>query len=629
MIDKQKKIRRAQTIQPFGVGAIIDIDGESFVVNDISEWKRPTQYVVLDRLNKIFGYQKKLLSFSSFENKEESLTVSRFPAWYHCSKCHNLQQILPSNLLLKESGKPLCGNCNNKAKLSPMRFIAYCNNGHLQEFDWWRFAHSEQQQAQTGNCGIYNKIFFKTTGRHGGDFDQMIVSCGACKAPGVPLKKLQQKVSGNFVHAKTGQSCCGTQPWLVNAYTSQEDRNKIADECKEDMRFEPRGSSSIHRSKILSALDISIKKEEDSNFDSKSLDDLLDDLILDNGGIDLTILQLESDDCRYEAKIDKRASDANISYEEALSYSIKRLNKLLSNGPTESEETEEIVKNPQENLLKDELDFFRRRMDIHQDNFDITFESTKKASKLTSLLFSHIAKIRRLREIRVFTGFSRGKGLKDIPVDVGEKRDWLPTIEAFGEGIYFELNKDTLVNYFKENGEEFAKLIKGQQQELEKLKDNFFLDIQDSDLFILTHTLSHLLIRQLTFNSGYSSSALRERIFVDPGIDYAGIMIYTSELDAEGTMGGLVDQARFEAIDLVLEKITESAIWCSADPVCRETQSQGFSGLNRSACHCCSLIAETSCTFQNAMLNRLTLGGLGKERDEVSGIFNYIQDLIQ
>ena len=165
--------------------------------------------------------------------------------------------------------------------------------------------------------------------------------------------------------------------------------------------------------------------------------------------------------------------------------------------------------------------------------------------------------------------------------------------------------------------------------ELEKLKDNFFLDIQDSDLFILTHTLSHLLIRQLTFNSGYSSSALRERIFVDPGIDYAGIMIYTSELDAEGTMGGLVDQARFEAIDLVLEKITESAIWCSADPVCRETQSQGFSGLNRSACHCCSLIAETSCTFQNAMLNRLTLGGLGKERDEVSGIFNYIQDLIQ
>ena len=91
-------------------------------------------------------------------------------------------------------------------------------------------------------------------------------------------------------------------------------------------------------------------------------------------------------------------------------------------------------------------------------------------------------------------------------------------------------------------------------------------------------------------------------------------------------MGGLVDQARIEAIDLVLDKIVESAIWCSADPVCRETRSQGFSGLNRSACHCCSLIAETSCTFHNAMLNRLTLGGLGKDRDEVSGIFTYIRE---
>ena len=116
---------------------------------------------------------------------------------------------------------------------------------------------------------------------------------------------------------------------------------------------------------------------------------------------------------------------------------------------------------------------------------------------------------------------------------------------------------------------------------------------------------------------------------MDPSTNYAGIMIYTSELDAEGTMGGLVDQARLEAISLILEKINESALWCSADPVCRETESQGLQSLNRSACHCCSLIAETSCTFQNAMLNRLTLGGLGKERDEISGLFNYIQGLIE
>ena len=628
MIDHHKKMRRAQTIQPFGVGSIVDIDGESFVVNDISKWKRPSQIVELERLNKILGYQKELRSFSSFENPEESLTVSRFPQWHHCSKCNNLQQIFSNNELLNRHGEPRCGNCKSTSKLSPMRFIAYCNNGHLTEFNWWLFAHSEQQQANTGNCTIYDQIFFKTTGKHGGDFDQMIVSCGACKSPGVSLKKLQEKeISSSFVYAHN-QSCCGTQPWMVDPRMSKEKRIEVVEPCKESMRFEPRGSSSIHRSKILSAIDISLKAKESKDFDSTSLNLLLDD-ILDEIGLDLCILSLESDDNKYETKIERRASQANISYEKALDYLIRTAKNILNNEPDSlDEEDDDADNNPQENLLQDELDFFKKRIDVHQDNFDITFESTEAGSQFTSLLFSQIAKIRRLREIRVLTGFSRGAGLKDVPVDVGGDRPWLPTIEAFGEGIYFELNKSTLRKYFKQNGDEFSKLVKGQQLVLEKLNDNFFLDIPDSDLFILTHTLSHLLIRQLTFNSGYSSSALRERIFVDPSSNYAGIMIYTSELDAEGTMGGLVDQARLEAINIVLEKLNESAIWCSADPVCRETDSQGFSGLNRSACHCCSLIAETSCTFQNAMLNRLTLGGLGKERDEVSGLFNFIQESI-
>ena len=98
----------------------------------------------------------------------------------------------------------------------------------------------------------------------------------------------------------------------------------------------------------------------------------------------------------------------------------------------------------------------------------------------TNKLFSHIAKIRRLREIRVLTGFSRGKGSKDIAADVGSERDWLPSIEAFGEGIYFELNQETITNYLNENNKEFSDLVKGQQNQLEKMKGESFLDIPDA-----------------------------------------------------------------------------------------------------------------------------------------------------
>ena len=115
MSDNLKKMRRAQTIQPFGVGAIIDIDGESFVVNDISKWRRPSQIVELERLNKLLGFKKELRSFSSFENPEESLTVSRFPQWHHCSKCSSLQ--LLDKALLDKHGEPRCGNCKSKSKL--------------------------------------------------------------------------------------------------------------------------------------------------------------------------------------------------------------------------------------------------------------------------------------------------------------------------------------------------------------------------------------------------------------------------------------------------------------------------------------------------------------------------------
>ena len=88
-------------------------------------------------------------------------------------------------------------------------------------------------------------------------------------------------------------------------------------------------------------------------------------------------------------------------------------------------------------------------------------------------------------------------------------------------------------------------------------------------------------------------------------------------------MGGLVDQARPSIINKLISQITELASWCSSDPVCRESMEQGLHNLNRSACHCCSLISETSCAYQNAMLNRLILGGMGPSKNEAPGFLPF------
>lgn len=46
--------------------------------------------------------------------------------------------------------------------------------------------------------------------------------------------------------------------------------------------------------------------------------------------------------------------------------------------------------------------------------------------------------------------------------------------------------------------------------------------------FVLLHTLAHLLIRQLFFESGYTTASLRERIYARPEQDQCGILVYTA-----------------------------------------------------------------------------------------------------
>ena len=51
------------------------------------------------------------------------------------------------------------------------------------------------------------------------------------------------------------------------------------------------------------------------------------------------------------------------------------------------------------------------------------------------------------------------------------------------------------------------------------------------------------------------------------------------------------------------------AAWCSADPLCLETDAAGTDGLNLAACHACVLLPETSCERSNTLLDRAFLVG--------------------
>ena len=79
---------------------------------------------------------------------------------------------------------------------------------------------------------------------------------------------------------------------------------------------------------------------------------------------------------------------------------------------------------------------------------------------------------------------------------------------------------------------------------LQENYDKSFLGSQNprkiSGKFLLLHTISHLLIKQLSFECGYNISSLKERIYCGEAADgkeMAGILIYTASGDSEGTLG--------------------------------------------------------------------------------------------
>ena len=224
-----------------------------------------------------------------------------------------------------------------------------------------------------------------------------------------------------------------------------------------------------------------------------------------------------------------------------------------------------------------------------------------------------IGQVRRVREVRALKGFRRYSAEADmIPADLsmkGKRKPTIPAIEMYGEGIFLQFNEDFLTEW--------------EQHTAVRARASILLDRRSTTpwasrlpvpeaRFVALHTIAHMLIRRLAYASGYSSASLQERIFASSTRSdrMAGVLIYTAAGDAQGTLGGLVRLGDPDQLVPLLLAAIDDADVCSNDPVCIESDRQGASSLNLSACHGCSLVSETSCETANRLLDRqLVLGG--------------------
>ncbi|MET8996239.1 DUF1998 domain-containing protein [Amycolatopsis sp. NPDC004169] len=590
-----RTVRLSQTVSPFGVGAIVDVMGESLMGVDISEWQYDrTVQVKSKRLEERLGVQE-LRTPPSVPARPSihspGIPYQRFPRWLFCQSCRRMHHYR----IQQETGDPpLCDQC--RSKLVPMRFIAVCaSKGHVRDIPWDRWAHSTYESEAQRRCQKHVLIFdMAVRGNEG--LSGLVVRCRTCGA-----SRDLGELPARGALGRIGVSCSGGQPWQ---------RNMAA--CDQPLEVLQRGATNVTLPDTTTALDIPEPAEGMRNIaaEVRQHRNFEDVRSAPQGPLASALIQLIAQ---------------NLEIDES------QVRQALVGDPDEG------LRETRRGLLSDEWDAFLEAAGsggepvgtpefvISASEFVRAGVGTPPVVELLGESVDAVVLAHRLREIRVLHGFrrySQDADLVDVHLGRRGRGRWLPAVESFGEGIFLSLNQDLLGRW------EQLDEVRSRVAVLESRRRRSIMGarlIEATPRSVLLHTLAHLLMRRLAFSCGYSSASLRERIYAETAPrSEAGLLIYTSAGDSEGTLGGLVREGEAPRLARTLIAAIEEAAWCSADPLCRESRGQGFNSLNRAACHGCCLVAETSCERSNVLLDRVLLIGDG----ETPGFFeNVLQGL--
>ncbi|RNE48435.1 DUF1998 domain-containing protein [Corynebacterium alimapuense] len=548
-------VRRSQLITTYGIGSLIPVASESFIMLGQDYWyadhsNRREFEISEPNLARALNVRTFLQPPSG---DRDTLQIARFPEWVTCPNCNRLDKWYKLARKNKEGERiNECRYCPGKS-LVTSRFVAACSNGHIQDFPYWRWLHKGFNGEEGSNHEIRLQV-------DGGDDSlrgiQLTCSCGAART-------MENALGRGFLQLQ----CEGGTPWLPSLDSAS---------CDERLTGLQRGASGVWRSKVRAA--ISIPAPE-----SKAL----------------SVIQDKFD---YLAGMPEDLRNSNFDYIAKLEgLSIPELKKAFLDMqiPDASKSTEEMLLD----ILDGEYAAFQETAEeVDGDEEFVCYVYDLEQSLARNSGIISVSQLPRLREVRVLTGFSRLE-----PDDKQKSRNenllsekpmnWLPAIEAFGEGIFVHLDPERLSQW------ESTKYAIDRAAKINNAKPVSGITPRE----LLLHSLSHSLMDQLALVTGYPASSIKERIYARG--DQAGILFYTSTSDSAGSLGGLSAQGTVANILKVMTGAVEHARWCTADPVCIESNVRGVDNSNLAACHYCMLAPEVSCEAHNQFLDRACLIG--------------------
>lgn len=593
---KGRETRRSQSVVQFGIGAIVEFQYEALMLAGLDAWipveKRDTQRLTDDRLARRLGVEGFRLpppKYDEFGVKGtmKPLPYVRFPQWHYCPRCRFLKKAS-----LHDKMRPQCDNEEHKKgwnknkktipcgklkktkrpRMQSSRFVAVCKAGHIEDFPWNAWAHREKGEGlQRGLGCLPERLYFYSTGR--GGLSGLKVYCNTCES-----ERTLFGVTGP--KGLKGFECSGYRPWLGK------DASEICTEPLDDgMLALQRGASNIYYPEVKSSILI-------PPFSSK------------------VFQVLRNTDTR-------RALQSAHVNGEIPDHTFKTIGTMKKVDPAELKRAWEAEESGELDTLKEvpdettyrQAEYQALRVDVRDKDDDLACRKCPidEYEEVVQKYFEQVTLVERLAETRVLTGFSRI--IPQVSAKLSRtKVGWLPGFRVHGEGIFLQLNQERLKSIRQNSESRLTKFLNVARSVITSKPG--LCELELSSQMILLHTLSHLLIKRLSYEAGYGASSIRERIYSSTGTgvnSMAGILLYTAAGDADGTLGGLVGLGRPGRLERVVAGAMEDVRWCAADPVCAESPGQGPESLNLAACHACSLIAETSCELQNRFLDRGTV----------------------
>jgi len=639
-----EQIQTRKAISSYGgVGSIIETRDGSILIDNFNDWPffqtingnfEEHNFIIdkrfKNRLSRYFQELEYLVKIpvndlkQGFkpENQFAFLSAKYFPEWFYCNNCNRFDRIdhwksnWENNVNSEHKDNfypPKCYCCyvKNREKkrkfydLEQVRFVLTSPNGEIADIPWDKWAMFLNKKKD-------NKKEVNETVS-----EEDIITLANVQVPEDAIFEYKTSdklddLKGIWIIAKRKNGEQLNFTTLSGLFNLRIKIQELIPNTKEtDILFKPviRSSNSVYYPNILSSIFIPANDELNE--------------------YSINLIREEHEDGSNAQTISK-----NLKRYKSIEIDSTIIQKLIGNNFSEREL--EIAKT--ENQYRfDEYKFITTKIEPQKIEDKLIFSKIDNSFFQNDLIKS-IFKMDKIKITSVQTSFTRQEPLpsslilededaekttkesivKKFTSTFGKTTKYLPAIESFGEGIFFEFNNEILNNWIENNPKikERIEILIGNQNHFES---NFNDDFELNPKYVLIHTFSHLIIKELEYLCGYPSTSIQERLYIDDELEMNGVLIYTIA-GSEGSYGGITSICDDNKIGKLIESAMIRAIDCATDPICYHTHGQGVANLNLSACFSCTLLPETSCEKFNCYLDRRIL---------VDKDYGYFKELIR